>query len=55
VGTVDIPDVPLTPEDEALMLLYGFAKRDPDGVLALTDRGNEWVREWCRKRIGEAP
>ena len=46
-----IHDVPLSDEDVAMMLLTGFARRDPDGVLALTDKGNAWLREWCQRRI----
>jgi hypothetical protein len=45
---------PLTPEDESLMVLTGFAVRASDGILTLTDDGNAWVGEWCRKQIEAA-
>lgn len=45
-----IVDVPLSDEDVALALLTGFLRRDPDGVLAVTEKGGEWVREWCKKQ-----
>ena len=45
-----ILDVPLLKEDEAMMLLTGFAYRAEDGILTLTDKGDEWVREWCAER-----
>lgn len=46
-----IRDVPLTAEDEKMMLFTGFAVRDPDGALRLTEMGSQWVSEWCQKRI----
>lgn len=49
----EILDVPLSDADVAMMLLTGFARRDPDGVLALTEKGGEWVREWCKKEAAK--
>lgn len=51
---VDLHGVPLTPEDETMMLLTGFAVRDPDGVLRITEKGSVWVQEWCRRKREEA-
>lgn len=47
-------DVPLTEEDEALMILAGFAFRAPDDVLTLTEKGSEWIQAWCRARTESA-
>lgn len=49
LSAAPIVDVPLSDEDVALALLTGFLRRDPDGVLAVTEKGGEWVREWCKK------
>ena len=46
-------EVELSEEDEALLLLTGFVRRDSDGVLALTDEGSAWLREWCAERLAE--
>jgi hypothetical protein len=43
--------VELTDQDVALMLVFGFARRDPDGVLSLTDKGSEWLHGWCVERL----
>lgn len=52
-SAAEILDVPLSDADVAMMLLTGFARRDPDGVLALTEKGGEWLREWCKKEAAK--
>ncbi len=46
-------EVQLSDQDLALLLLTGFVRHDPDGVLALTPKGSTWLREWCDKRLAE--
>ena len=39
----------ITPETEYQMTSTGFATRNKDGVLEITHRGSEFIKQWCRE------
>ncbi len=40
--------------DVLLAVLCGLAVRAEDGIYDLTEKGDKWLREWCREQIEKA-
>ena len=49
MATSTVYDVPLTDEDEAMMIATGFAVRTADGALELTEQACTFILDWCRR------
>jgi hypothetical protein len=51
-GYKDI-EVDITDEQVKHLVLAGMFTQEEDGVLLITPKGSEWLRNWCDEKLEE--